>query len=265
MLLGVFCGISSQLTDLCLKTYLANWAINQEDNCKLELLGPADVQPADSPQCCRSTINHSDTIRAKMIKKLNWNLQPCHKIPSTCSRTRPASLNRLLWIPITCGQRLVASETELGGEHWWGFLWEDQQVAERLFGHSLAPTVQRHQSPTANHRTACQIDRSWRGFISVSTNLLTHTHTPVSTPNTMVENEDIVIACVFECVYVVISLSKWGTRGPTAGFTRGRQTNKQGKSLCIWLTFLCTNTHANTEFPVGRQSSARPFVEHSDN
>lgn len=223
-------GISSQLTDLCLKTYLANWAINQEDNCKLELSGPADVQSADAltlrlSQCCRNTINHSDTIRAKMIKKQNWNVQPCHKNPSTCSRTRPASLNRLLWILITCGQRLEASATELGGGgHWWGFLWEDQQVAERLFGHSLAPTVQRLQSPTANHRTACQIDRSWRGFISVSTDLLTHTHTPVPTPNTTVENEDIVIVCFWVCVCCYFSI-KVGYKG-TDSWIHQRKADK---------------------------------------
>lgn len=39
------------------------------------------------------------------------------------------------------------------------------------------------------------------------------------------------LECVCVCVlYVVISLSKWGARGMTAG---GRHTHKQGKSLCI--------------------------------
>lgn len=71
------------------------------------------------------------------------------------------------------------------------------------------------------------------GSISVSTDFLTHTHMHAQSqclnfPSWCLGTK---LECVCMCVlYVIISLSKWGARGMTAG---GRHTHKQGKSLCI--------------------------------
>lgn len=181
---------------------------------------------------------------------------PSHSWPT---RPPPPSSHQLLlnarclinarWL--SGGQGLLASGTELwGGGHWWGFPWEDQQVAEHPFAHSLEPASSAaSKSEALKRRTVCRIDGSWGGFSSASTDLLTHTQT----------------RWLCACVCVVISLSKWGYKGNDSWIHQRTQTHKQGKSLCIWLTFFCTNTHANTESPVHRPSSASPFVLGTDN
>lgn len=118
----VFCGTSSQLTDLCLKTYFANWAINQEDNCKLELSSPADVQlmmlsHADSPSAAGAPSTTATPSGPKWLKSKTGTFNLVIKIP------QPAhGRGQLLWTAFSEFPSPVASTLWHQKQSWGGAL-----------------------------------------------------------------------------------------------------------------------------------------------